>query len=252
MPAPLAGLAVAHRGRPFPRDFWIAGRPIYLGTLLSAVVGARAGISPLRVGAGCLVVAIVGMIGARLFYVAVNLRAHRRSSLRRVIWDSSNGGWSVFGGLAIVPVLAMVKSVFGIPVAVFWDLSAFAIAFGGAWIRFGCICNGCCVGRESSSWCALRQHDTQGVCKRRIPVQWLEIAWWLAGLAGLFAAWPGHLPHGVYALGILGWYGVGRFFLEPLRETQEFILGRVRVHQVVAGLLAIGAGGGLALILASQ
>ena len=52
-------------------------------------------------------------------------------------------------------------------------------------------------------------------------------------------------PPGSYALGVLCWYGVGRFWLEPLREEQDLIAGRVRVNQVVAALLALGAGGAL-------
>jgi len=41
----------------------------------------------------------------------------------------------------------------------------------------------------------------------------------------------------------LAWYGAGRFFLEPLREQSDVVFGRVRIDQVVAALLALGAGG---------
>lgn len=255
-----AHIVTASRG--FPRDFRIAGRwvnsykvflcvGIYLGTLLSAAVAERSGLSALRVGAGCVMVAIVGMIGARVYHVAVNLGAIRKAGFRAAVWDSQRGGWSVFGGLVIVPVLWLLDSVFGIPVAVFSDHMAFGIAFGGAWIRFGCICNGCCVGRESRGWFALRQHDTHGEYKRRIPAQWLEIGWWLLGLAGLFVLWPRRFPHGWYALAILGWYGLGRFWMEPLREKPQLVYGRVRVNQLVAALLALIAGGGMFLLTVS-
>jgi prolipoprotein diacylglyceryltransferase len=49
-------------------------------------------------------------------------------------------------------------------------------------------------------------------------------------------------------LAVLAWYGVGRFWLEALRESPDRVLGRLRVNQVVAGGLAIGAGIGLLLI----
>src|SRR5262245_355228 len=50
------------------------------------------------------------------------------------------------------------------------------------------------------------------------------------------------LPLGSYALAVLAWYGLGRFFLEPLREHPDLVFGRIRINQIVAALLAIGAG----------
>lgn len=54
--------------------------------------------------------------------------------------------------------------------------------------------------------------------------------------------WPSALLAGSYALFVLAWYGVGRFFLEPLRERPDIVFGQVRINQVVAALLALGAG----------
>jgi prolipoprotein diacylglyceryltransferase len=39
---------------------------------------------------------------------------------------------------------------------------------------------------------------------------------------------------GSYALGVLTWYGFGRFWLEPPREATDQVCGRVRVNQVTA------------------
>ncbi len=77
----------------FPRYFRIAGYwvnsykvflcvGIYSGILLSAAVGERSGISPLRLGAGLLLFAIVGLIGARVYHLAVNFRTYRHTGLR--------------------------------------------------------------------------------------------------------------------------------------------------------------------------
>jgi prolipoprotein diacylglyceryltransferase len=76
-------------------------------------------------------------------------------------------------------------------------------------------------------------------------VQFLEMAWWLAGLVAFLMFWPGALPPGSYALAVLAWYGVGRFFLEPLRERPDIVFDQVRINQVVAALLALAAGGPL-------
>ncbi len=150
---------------------------------------------------------------------------------------------SVLGGLVIVPGSLLFDSIFGIPVGVFWDHMAIAIAFGGAWIRFGCVCNGCCVGRDSNRWFALRQHDVHGVYRRRIPAQWLEIAWWLLACGGLLWLWPIQLPTGCYAFAVLGWYGLGRVWLDPLRRHTDVVCG-LRINQVLAALVAIVAGTG--------
>ena len=44
---------------------------------------------------------------------------------------------------------------------------------------------------------------------------------------------------------MLTWYGLGRFFLEPLREAPDLSAGRVRINQCVAAALVLGAGGAL-------
>lgn len=41
--------------------------------------------------------------------------------------------------------------------------------------------------------------------------------------------------------GVLGWYGFGRFFLEPLRENSTIVFGKVRINQAIGGVLAAGA-----------
>ena len=70
----------------------------------------------------------------------------------------------------------------------------------------------------------------------------LEIGWWLAAALGWFALRPLRLPAGTCALGVLAWYGVGRFWLEPLRESRALVGDRVRIDRVIAAALAIGAG----------
>jgi prolipoprotein diacylglyceryltransferase len=165
--------------------------------------------------------------------------------LRAEVWNSRRGGWSVFGALLMFPFALLLPPLVGTSALVFWDHMAAGLPVAGAFIRFGCICNGCCVGRESRAWFALRQHDVNGVYRRRVPVQWLEIGWWLLGGVGLIWLWSKHLPPGSYLLGVLAWYGVGRFWLEPLREAPDLIRGRVRLDRVVAALLAIVAGAGL-------
>jgi phosphatidylglycerol:prolipoprotein diacylglycerol transferase len=215
---------------------------IYTGTLVSAAVAQGSGISPLLMGLGCVSCALLGMVGARIFHLIV-LAPNGRFWAEA--WNPQRGGWSVFGGLVILPFSVVLAALLGIPLAVYWDHMILGIVAFAVWGRFGCVCNGCCGGKQTTKWYGLRLHDTRGVRQRRIPVQWLEIGWWLLAGAGLLWLRPHSLPPGSYALGVLSWYGLGRFWLEPLRERPDLVAGRVRVNQVVAALLALVTGGAL-------
>jgi prolipoprotein diacylglyceryltransferase len=125
-----------------------------------------------------------------------------------------------------------------IPPAVYWDHMIWGIVAGAVFVRFGCICNGCCGGKPTDRWYGVCQHDARGARRRRIPVQWLEIGWWLMAAIGLLWLWPYAMPAGSYAAGGLAWYGLGRFWLEPLREQSDVVAG-LRINQVVAATLAL-------------
>lgn len=256
-----SGQAEAQIG--FPRFFKIGGFwinsykaflivGIYVGTLATAGLAQSVGLAPLRIGLAAMASALVGLIGARLYYVVVHARCYRSAGSRHLLWDVRRGGWSVFGGLlTLVPASLGAAWLLDYPVAGLWDYMSGGVLAGGVWIRLGCVFNGCCVGRETRSVFAVRLHDIHGTCKPRIPVQFLEMAWWLLGSAAFLALWPRPLPPGSYALGVLAWYGAGRFFLEPMREDPEVVFGRVRINQLVAALLAIGASGALLVRLLS-
>ena len=246
----------------FPRFFNIAGARvnsykvclivgIYVGTLASAAVAAQSGFSPLRVGLGAMACAIAGLVGARVYHVLVHARTYWSARSWSSMWDASSGGWSVFGALmTFVPAAAGVARLIGIPVAVFADDLGAGVLAGGSIVRLGCVFNGCCGGRETRGRFGVRLHDTRGVRKRRVPVQFMEIAWWLLGCILFLAVWPRPLPPGSYAIGVLGWYGLGRFFLEPLREEPDRVFGVVPIDRVVAGVLAVGAA--VALVVLSR
>lgn len=252
-------LDVMTDGPGFPRYFRILGRRvnsykvflcigIYIGVIVSAAVAERSGISPLHMGIGSLSCAIAGLIGARVYHVLVHAAEYVKQGSWRAVWDSRSGGWSVFGALpALAPVSFMLARVFDIPAGTFWDCMGAGILAGGFWVRLGCVFNGCCGGRETRGWLGVRLHDVQLRRARRVPVQFFEMAWWLLGLAGFLALWPLSLPAGTYGLGVLGWYGAGRFWLEPLRESVDMVWGGVRINRVVAGLLATIAGLGIVL-----
>jgi phosphatidylglycerol:prolipoprotein diacylglycerol transferase len=243
----------------FPQDFKICGHwfnsykvclcvGIYVGILGSAAIAESSGVSPLRMGLGSLVCAVAGLAGARVYHVLVFARHYLQARSWRPMWDPRSGGWSVFGALLpIVPLSLLVAWALDIPAAAFWDYMSAGILAGGFWVRLGCVFNGCCGGRETTRWYGVCLHDVQRQRKRRIPVQFMEMIWWLLGTASFIALLPRSLPPGACALGVIGWYGFARFWLEPLRESPDLVAGRIRIDQAVAGLLALVAACGLIL-----
>lgn len=244
----------------FPRFFTIAGYHvnsykvflavgICVGTLAAAASADAAGLSPLRVGLAAMVSALAGLIGARAYHLLIHFPGYAKADSPRALWHTPSGGLSVFGALlTFVPASFIAAALVGVSAVVLWDQMAVGVLAGGVWIRLGCVFNGCCAGRQTDAPFGIRLHDTRGVRKRRIPVQFLEMAWWTAGLVAFLGLWPASSPPGSSALAVLAWYGVGRFFLEPLRERPAVIWGGVRINQLVALLIAVGASGALILI----
>jgi phosphatidylglycerol---prolipoprotein diacylglyceryl transferase len=243
-----------------PRFFTCAGRPvnsyriflcvgICVGTLTTAAMADAGGLAPLRIGLAAMVSGLAGLIGARMYHLLVHAAVYVKSGPPRALWDTTAGGLSVFGGLlTFVPVSFAAAALVHIPAVMLWDLLGIGVLAGGFWIRLGCVFNGCCAGRETDARLGVRMHDTRLVIKRRIPVQLLEMAWWILGLAAFLTVWPLKLPPGSYALAVLAWYGLGRFFLEPLRERPVVVCGRVRINQVVAALISLAAGTALVFL----
>lgn len=245
----------AHVG--FPRYFRIGGRwinsykvllivGIYVGSLTSAALAQSGGRAPLRVGLGAMACALFGLIGARVYHVLVHASRYVTARSRHQLWAVERGGWSVFGALlTFVPVSFAIAWLIAVPVDDLWDYMSGGVVAGGVWVRLGCVFNGCCAGRETQGFPGVRLHDVHGTRKVRIPVQFFEIAWWLLGCGVFLAIWPTPFAPASYALGVLAWYGTARFFLEPMREEPDLVFGRVRINQVVAGVLAVAAAGAL-------
>lgn len=241
----------------FPRYFPIAGARVNsykvflavglcIGTLATGAAADASGLSPLRVGLAAMISALAGLVGARVYHVLIQAPAYVKANSLKVLWQYTSGGMGIFGALlTLVPVSFFAAAVVNIPGVVLWDQMAVGVLAGGFWIRLGCVFNGCCAGRKTGGPFGVFLHDTLGVRKRRIPVQFLEMAWWLIGLVAFLSLWPKAIPSGNAALTVLTWYGVGRFFLEPLRERPAVICGGVRVNQLVAALIALAAGSAL-------
>jgi phosphatidylglycerol:prolipoprotein diacylglycerol transferase len=105
--------------------------------------------------------------------------------------------------------------------------------------RVGCFLNGCCAGRPTSGWWGVNLPDSNGVWRRRIPAQILEIAWGSAVLAGAVLLWGRLSFQGALFLYTIGAYGAGRIVLESVRDEQDHISGISVQKGISAGFVAI-------------
>ncbi|MBI5837595.1 MAG: prolipoprotein diacylglyceryl transferase [Candidatus Eisenbacteria bacterium] len=117
----------------------------WLGSGLLWRVSARRGWDENNVATFCLVVLVVSVAGARVFFVATHwgeYAADPWGALR--IWE---GGLTLYGGiLAAIPAAILYCRRARLPVWEVGDAVAPALAVGTAVGRAGCFLNGCCFG----------------------------------------------------------------------------------------------------------
>jgi phosphatidylglycerol:prolipoprotein diacylglycerol transferase len=168
---------------------------------------------------------VVGIVGAKLWYMVLYRREHRLN------------GWCIQGFIAGATLAAALLLVMlHVPAGAFLDATAPGLLVAMAVGRVGCFFAGCCYGRPTASGFGVWSSD-QRVGVRRIPTQLLESA--LAGLLGLVAlvAVLGHGPAGgAYFIAGLSAYTMGRQGILHLRaEPRKTRLG----WQVTAALAAL-------------
>src|SRR5947208_742105 len=174
---------------------------LYLGCVVGVYAGAAVanaeGLDASRFALVTVILLAAALVGARLLFLVEH--AERFRAEPRLIWRTSGGGASLYGGLIAgvavsVPVLALA----GLPFWSFWDAASVTMLVGLIFTRFGCALNGCCAGR----WLGY-------------PTQLLE-AGWAAVVLGCALAVRGALTHdGALFAGVVAAYAAGRLVLEP-------------------------------------
>ena len=196
---------------------------LYVGLVLGVFAGNLAAhaahMDPNRVYVATLVLIVPALAGSRLLYVASKWGLYRNHLHR--IWDRHDGGGAMYGGLVAsllvsVPVLRALHLSF----PTFWDVAVFTILVGIVFTRIGCLLNGCCAGRVSTSWLAVQLPNHRGVREPRIPTQILEAAW-AAALFVFAIIFRTHspFPGALFLLVALGYAG-GRWLMEFSRERE--------------------------------
>jgi phosphatidylglycerol:prolipoprotein diacylglycerol transferase len=232
-----------------PVLFHLRGVPIhsypamlYLGMVAGVEAGDiaahAAGMDPLRVLLALVLLLGPALVGARLLFVAYHWRIYREHPHR--IWNTKDSGAAQYGGILLaLPLSVPLVRLLHLPWGKFWDVAVFTAVVGVFFGRFGCLLNGCCAGRRSSSPFALYLPDAHGVRARRLPTQLLE-AGWAAAMVITAVLIRSRMPFpGALFWMIAAGYAAGRFVLLFMREAEPSARTFTIQHGVSAGLILL-------------
>ena len=237
--------------------FYIASKPIYwygilimLGVILAVVyASARSrqfGIRQDDLYDAVLFAVPLGIVCARIYYVIFEWEQYKDNLSE--IFATWHGGLAIYGGIIggiiVIVVLCRVKKIYVMDML---DLFASAVPIGQILGRWGNFFN--CEAYGSSTTLPWRMVigktlEEAGATGNH-PTFFYESAWNLIGFIILYFSSKKRKYHGEILLLYLGWYGLGRFFIEGLRTDSLYLWGTgIRVSQVVALIcIIIGLGG---------
>ncbi len=227
-------------------------RVLYTVAITVALVWAglrlyRAGFETKHIVRGLALSCWGGVGGAYVLHYMVTLIPHALPWSSGPYW----GGNSIIGvivGVAVTGFWYLKQA--GLPWRKAFDEAVLPLPFAQAIGRIGCLSAGCCYGKPSTSWIAMRLRDTQGLTVLRYPTQLIASFSDLLIFALLLLiefsrkrrknrSWP--FP-GFLAASALGLYSSKRFLIEFIRQTANPIFGPLTWAQLfcLVGLLISG------------
>lgn len=182
---------------------------------------------------------IFGLIGARIYYVLFDLKSFVGNPLDIFkIWE---GGLAIYGGLigAVIStyVYCRKKNLNFLEIA---DICAPGLFIGQIIGRFGNFVNAEVYGHETASFLGMSINGASPVH----PLFLYESLWNLTGLIIMLIFRDKKKSHGQVICFYAFWYGLGRMFLESMRQA-EYVLyivdGVLAVSQLVSAILVIAS-----------
>jgi phosphatidylglycerol:prolipoprotein diacylglycerol transferase len=192
-----------------------------------------------------LIAMVTGIIGARIFYVALEWE-HYEDDLWRIV-RIDQGGLVFYGGflLAMASVIGYCKWR-KLDVVRVLDVFAPAMAAAHAWGRVGCFLNGCCYGTVTEcvlgvSYPLSSRIPPQNPGAPVHPIQLYEAVENILA-CGLYFYLVLKGRRGTAMAAYMLVYGVCRFGNEFLRGDNPFWLGLTPAQWIGLGLIPVGAG----------
>lgn len=187
------------------------------------------------------------IIGARLYYVIFNPDDYFGTGKWSNIFKIWEGGLAIYGGIifAVIATLLVCK-IKKIPLLPMLDLGGLGLLIGQSIGRWGNFMNREAFGGVTDIFCRMGL-TVQGLPTIYVhPTFLYESLWNAAGFIALHFISKKRKFDGQIFLTYIGWYGLGRFFIEGLRTDSLYILNTdIRVSQ----LLAITCFGAAVIIL---
>ena len=210
----------------------------------------RVGIDPEQIGDLAFFVILLGLVGARLFYVVEVWGKEGMTSFADIfaIW---RGGIVLYGGLlGAVFGFVLYRILRPLPVLMTLDAVAPALALGVAFGRIGCFLNGCCYGdrcnlpwavsfpSRSIPWFDHRdRHWIAENAARSLPVHPTQLYSAIDGfllVALLTAYFPLRKRDGEVMALLLLTYPLTRFLIEGLRDDDGVFLLGMTISQAMS------------------
>ncbi len=235
------------------------GLIITFGLILAMIVGfrnmRRVGIDPDRAIDAVIGGIIGGLIGARAYYVIFNWDQYAGNW--KEILNTRNGGLAIYGGLIgailVGGIVAKLRKVKLLPML---DLVGVGFLLGQGIGRWGNFTNQEAFGYNTDSIFGMTGGKIQywiyenytavgdPTLSYEYPVHpcfLYESVWCLIGFALLLLTLKKWRKFdGQIFLMYIGWYGLGRFFIEGLR-TDSLMMGTLRASQMLAAVCVIAA-----------
>ncbi|GJF03037.1 hypothetical protein PSD17_19980 [Pseudonocardia sp. D17] len=203
--------------------------------LQSLFVG-RMGLPALPVLALSLIACLLGVLGARVYYMIEH-------PVRRRGWMNMSSGMCIQGFVLVaVAVLLGGALLLKLPIGSLLDATAPGLLLGMAIGRLGCFFGGCCAGRPTASRWGRWSSDRK-LGRLRLPTQLYEsaMALLLGATASVVLVVTDRATGGAVFVAALAAYVAGRQLLFPLRDLPRHTTHGRHIVLIVSIIIVLGA-----------
>ena len=183
----------------------------------------------------------LAVVFARLYYCLFEWELYRDDPIRILyVWE---GGLAIYGGvIGAVLAVAIFTKVKKIKTSAMLDIGGLGLLIGQSIGRWGNFMNREAHGGITDSFLRMGITDAAGNTAYVHPTFLYESLWNALGLLILHFFSKRRKYDGQIFVMYLGWYGLGRMFIEGLRTDSLYLMGtNLRISQLVAGLCVVFA-----------
>ena len=181
------------------------------------------------------------IVCARAYYCIFEWELYKDDPIRVLfIWE---GGLAIYGGIigAVLAVLVYTK-VAKVKTSAMLDIGGLGLLIGQSIGRWGNFINREAFGTMTGSFLRMGLTDANGATIYVHPTFLYESLWNALGLLILHFVSKRRKYDGQVFVMYVGWYGLGRVFIEGLRTDSLYLMGtNLRVSQLVAGICVVFA-----------